>query len=167
MSVLTLAKPEAAGFDPDQLRRAYDLLKRWCDADKISAAGLCVGRKTSVVEPQFFGRQRLDKNAPPLGKDALFLIASITKPVTVTAAMMLVERGEITLEDKCSTYVPQFAANGKQDVQVRHLMTHTSGLPDMLPDNVKMRQAHKPLSAFVDEVCKLSLQFAPGTRVSY
>jgi CubicO group peptidase (beta-lactamase class C family) len=167
MSVLTLAKPEAAGFDPDQLQRAYDLLKRWCDTDKVPAAALCVGRRTSVVESQFFGRQRPDKNAFPLRQDALFLIASITKPVTVTAAMMLVERGELTLEDKVATYVPKFAANGKQDVQVRHLMTHTSGLPDMLPDNVKMRQAHKPLSEFVDEVCKLPLQFAPGTRVSY
>src|SRR5262249_52873424 len=136
-----------------------DLLKRWCDADKVPAAALCVGRKSSVVEPRFFGKHS--------DKDTLFLIASITKPVTVTAAMMLVERGELTLEDKVATYVPKFAANGNHDVQVRHLMTHTSGLPDMLPDNIKMRQAHKPLPAFVDEICTLSLQFAPGTHVTY
>jgi CubicO group peptidase (beta-lactamase class C family) len=160
-------KPEGAGFDSGQVQRAFDLLKKWTDTDQVPAATLCVGRKDHVLAPRFFGRQRPAKDAPPLRKDALFLVASITKPVTVTAVMLLAERGELTLEDKVARFVPKFAANGKGEVQVRHLMTHTSGLPDMLPDNTKMRQAHKPLSAFIDEVCKLPLQFPPGTRVSY
>src|SRR5262249_1805012 len=54
-----------------------------------------------------------------------------------------------------------------KDIQVRHLMTHTSGLPDMLPNNNQLRAAHKPLAAFIDEVCKLRPSFAPGTQVSY
>jgi CubicO group peptidase (beta-lactamase class C family) len=160
-------KPEAVGFDSTQLRRAFDLLQKWMEADKVPAAALCVGRKGKVLAPRFFGRQRPEKASPPLRKDALFLVASITKPVTVTAVMMLVERGELTLEDRVASIVPKFAANGKGEVQVRHLMTHTSGLPDMLPDNVKLRMAHKPLSVFVEEVCKLPLQFPPGTKVSY
>ena len=160
-------KPEDAGFNAGQLQRAFDLLQKWADADKVPAAALCVGRKDRVLAPRFFGRQRPGKDGPPLRKDALFLVASITKPVTVTAVMLLAERGELTLEDKVARFVPKFAANGKGEVQVRHLMTHTSGLPDQLPDNTKMRQAHKPLSAFVEEVCKLPLQFPPGTRVSY
>jgi len=117
-----------------------------------------------VVEPHFFGRQRPEKDAPPLRKDAMFLVASITKPVTVTGVMMLVERGEITLSDKVSKFVPRFAANGKDEIQVRHLMTHSSGLPDQLPDNIKMRMAHKPLSAFIDATCELSPLYPPGRR---
>jgi CubicO group peptidase (beta-lactamase class C family) len=81
--------------------------------------------------------------------------------------MMLVERGELALEDRVSAYVPAFAARGKSEVQIRHLMTHTSGLPDMLPDNEKLRRAHKPMAAFVEGTCKEGLMFPPGTRVSY
>ncbi len=97
----------------------------------------------------------------------MFLVASVTKPVTVTAVMMLVERGLLTLEDKVAAIVPRFAARDKADIEVRHLMTHTSGLPDMLADNDKLRAAHKPFSAFVDAVCREPLLFPPGTRVNY
>ncbi|MBY0523892.1 MAG: beta-lactamase family protein [Gemmataceae bacterium] len=162
-----LAKPEAIGLDPARLQRAYDLLQRWVERDKLPAAGICVGRRGKAVEPRMFGRLRPEAKAPPLPKDALFLIASPTKPVTCTALMMLVERGELTIEEKVATFVPKFAANGKQDVQVRHLLTHTSGLPDMLPNNEELRKAHKPLSAFVEETCKLPLASPPGTKVVY
>ena len=105
-------KPEEAGFDSEPLQRAFDLLKKWTDTDKVPAAALCVGHKDRALTPRFFGRQRPGKDAPPLRKDALFLIASISKPVTVTALMLLVERGELTLEDKVARFVPKFAANG-------------------------------------------------------
>src|SRR5437868_5587371 len=124
MTSIPLALPQEIGLDPQGLQRAYDLLKRWCDADQIPSAGLCVGRKGKGVEPRFFGRQRIEKDSPPLRKDSLFLIASITKPVAVTAVMMLVERGELTLSDRAAKFVPKFAANGKGEIQVRNLMTH-------------------------------------------
>src|SRR5439155_16754176 len=119
------------------------------------------------VEPHFVGRMRPDKDSPALRKDALFLVASITKPVTVTAVMMLVERGELTLSDKVAKFVPRFAAADKGEIQVRHLMTHTSGLPDMLPDNIKLRMAHRPMSAFIDATCELAPLYPPGTQVGY
>lgn len=166
MSALPIARPEDAGFLPDRLKRAADLLEQWTKTDQIPAAGLCVGRGGRMVEPLLFGKQTPD-GAAPLRKDALFLVASITKPMTATAVMMLVERGQLALEDRVATYVPKFGANGKQDVQLRHLLTHTSGLPDMVPNNNALRAAHQPLAAFVEETCKLPLAFAPGTRVSY
>src|SRR5437762_535890 len=137
MDHLPFARPEDVGLDADRLRRAGDLLQRWCDADHLPAAALCVGRKGGVVEPRFFGRMRPDKDSPALRKDALFLVASITKPITVTAVMMLVERGELTLSDRVAKFVPRFAAADKGEVQVRHLMTHSSALPDLPPDNIK------------------------------
>jgi CubicO group peptidase (beta-lactamase class C family) len=166
MPELPSARPDAIGLDPVRLQRACDLLTKWTE-EKVLSAGLCVGRRGRMVEPRFFGRVRDEEDAPALGKDALFLVASITKPVTVTAVMILVERGLVALEDRVARYVPAFAARGKGEVQVRHLMTHTSGLPDMVPDNEKLRKAHKPLSAFVEATCKVGLQFPPGTRVSY
>jgi CubicO group peptidase (beta-lactamase class C family) len=167
MPGIPVARPEAVGFDSARLDRAFALLKKWAAEDKVLGAGLCVGRRGRMVEPRFFGRSRVEAGSAPLKSDALFLVASITKPVTVTAAMMLVERGEVALEDRVARYVPAFAARGKGEVQLRHLMTHTSGLPDMLPDNEKLRKAHQPLSAFVKGTCEVALAFAPGTRVSY
>jgi CubicO group peptidase (beta-lactamase class C family) len=159
--------PEEIGFVPARLQRAYDLLEHWTRTDKVPAAALCVGRQGRTVEPRFFGRQRPESGAPSLGHDALFLVASITKPLTATAIMLLVERGEVALEDKVAAYVPKFGQNGKGTVQIRHLLTHTSGLPDMVPNNDALRASHAPLQTFIEETCRLPLRFPPGTQVSY
>jgi len=167
MPAIPIAKPESIGLDPVALRRADDLVQRWLTEDRIPAAGWTLGRRGRMIEPRLVGRQRLAKDAPALRRDALFLIASITKPVTATAIMMLLERGRLALDNRVADFVPAFAANGKRDVLIRHLMTHTSGLPDMLPNNEKLRRAHEPLSTFVRETCRLPLMFPPGTRVNY
>ena len=62
-----------------------------------------------MVSPRFFGRNGPGPDNPLIGPDALFLVASITKPVTVTAVMMLVERGELALDDRVAEFVPAFA----------------------------------------------------------
>lgn len=167
MVAIPIDKPEVVGFDVSRLDRAWALLERWTTERKVLGAGMCVGRRGRIVEPRIFGHRKPGAGAGPLGADSLFLIASITKPVTAMAVMMLVERGLLTLEDRVATFVPRFAAHGKHAVQVRHLLTHTSGLPDMPTDNLKLRQAHKPLSAFIDAICEEKLLFPPGTRVSY
>lgn len=167
MSGLAIARPEAIGLDSTRLDRAFATLKKWTDEDKVPAAALCVGRHGRIVEPRFFGKPRLEAKAPAIKDDALFLVASITKPITVMAAMMLVERGELALDDRVVSILPAFKGKDRQGVLVRHLMTHTSGLPDMLPENETLRKAHKPLSAFIDAACLTPLLFPPGTKVSY
>jgi CubicO group peptidase (beta-lactamase class C family) len=167
MPGIPIGKPESIGLDPAAIRRADELLQQWLKEDRIPAAGWTVGRRGRMIEPRLVGRQTAVKDAKPIRRDALFLIASITKPVTATAVLMLLERGRLTLDDRVADYVPAFAANGKRDVLIRHLLTHTSGLPDMVPDNEKLRRAHQPLSAFVRETCRLPLQFPSGARVQY
>lgn len=167
MPDLPLTTPREVDIDPDRLEAVYALLETWARTDHIPAAGLALGRRGRLLPPRFFGRQRPEPGAPPLRPDALFLVASITKPVTVGAILLLVERGLIALEDRVAAYVPRFAANGKDAVQIRHLLTHTSGLPDMLPNNDQLRAAHRPLSAFIDDICLAPLQFPAGSRVSY
>src|SRR5436305_686535 len=124
-------------FEAEPLQRAYELLKHWAETDRIPAAGLCVGRRGKALEPVFAGKAQ---------RDSLFLSASITKPVTVAALMILVERGLLALDDRVSTFVPKFAngQDAKREVLIRHLMTHTSGLPDMPPDNVQIRKEQRP-----------------------
>jgi CubicO group peptidase (beta-lactamase class C family) len=161
-----ILNPERLGLSSGRLQRAYDLLQRWVETDTIPAAALVVGRRGGMVEPMLFGRRWL-ASEEPLRRDALFLVASLTKPVTAAAVMILVERGWISLDDHVADYVPAFAQNGKADVRIRHLLTHTSGLPDMLPENIALRAGHRPLEVFVEATCRQPLLFAPGTRVSY
>jgi CubicO group peptidase (beta-lactamase class C family) len=99
--------------------------------------------------------------------DSVFLLASITKPVTACAVMLLVERGRISLIDPVSHYLPEFTGGERDKVLVRDLLKHTSGLPDMLPENADLRRAHAPLSEFVRHVTTTPLLFTPGSQVRY
>jgi CubicO group peptidase (beta-lactamase class C family) len=99
--------------------------------------------------------------------ETVYLVASVTKPVVGTAAVLLVERGRLALDQPVAEVVPEFAEGGKEQVTVRHLLTHTSGLPDMLPENQELREQHQPLSEFIRRVCRLTLLFPAGTRIQY
>lgn len=99
--------------------------------------------------------------------DTVFLLASITKPMTAVAVMKLVDRGEVRLQDPVQRYLPEFAGGDRARVTVRHLLTHTSGLPDMLPENDDLRRRHAPLREFVAGAVKTPLLFKPGTECRY
>ncbi len=156
-----------AAIDHDRWNAALALLKSWCDDHTIPACAVSVtigGKSTGV---HLFGRQRLAADSPPIRDDAIFLIASITKPIVATGALLLAERGLLTLDDRVEEYVPGFGREGKHAVTIRHLLTHTSGLPDMLPNNFELRAAHAPLSDFVAGACASKLAFQPGRGVQY
>lgn len=99
--------------------------------------------------------------------DAIFLLASITKPMTATGLMVLVDRGELSLSDKVVNYLPEFSEGDRKDVTVQQLLTHTTGLPDQLPENADLRQRHAPLEAFVEKAVRTPLLFKPGTKYHY
>jgi CubicO group peptidase (beta-lactamase class C family) len=165
--MLEIARPAAIGFDAARIDHVYARLTEWTHEDRIAGAGIAIGRHGKMLEPRVFGRHRPDMSSPAMSDDAIFLIASPTKPIAVTALMMLVERGQIELDDLVVEFVPEFAPHGKDKIRLRHLMTHTSGLPDQLSENIKLRSEHAPLDAFVRGVCQLKPDFAPGTAVQY
>lgn len=165
--MLTYHTPEEAGFAPDRLQRVHDLLARAAAHGDVPGAALLVARHGRAVHPFTVGRQFPDRPTPPIAPDTIFLVASLTKPVTATAILLLVERGELLISDRVSDYLPEFANRGKEEVRIHHLLTHTSGLPDMLPDNLELRRQHAPLSEFVRRVYDLELDFAPGARIQY
>ncbi len=165
--MLEIAQPAAIGFDPVRIERVYARLNEWTHEDKLPGAGIAIGRHGKLLEPRVFGRLRPDMSSPAMSEDAIFLIASPTKPITVLAAMMLVEHGKLELDDLVVEHVPEFAVHGKDKIRVRNLMTHTSGLPDQLPENLKLRSDHAPLEAFVRGACAVKPDFEPGTAVQY
>jgi len=76
-----------------------------------------------------WGQLGPEPDSPPVVRDSLFGMASVSKPVTATAVMLLVERGKIGINQPVQQYLPEFKGEGFEKVLVRHLLTHTSGLP--------------------------------------
>jgi len=151
-------------FNPARLDRVYQHLATAVEEGQIPGAAIQLAHKGHFLPPRAFGEMRPGISTQP---DTIFLTASVTKPMTVTAVMILVERGYLLLDDPVYTIIPEFGNRGKEAVTVRHLMTHTSGLPDMLPHNTELRKAHAPLAEFYRQICDLPLDFAPGSHLQY
>lgn len=164
--LLKISSPQEAGLIPDRWNRVLSLAQEMTNTQFTGLAFQVLVRGKTIGEVQF-GHQTPGTDAPPLRPDSIFLSASITKPIVGMAAMLLVERGEISLGDHVSEYIPQFGESSKRGITIRHLLTHTSGLPDMLPDNRALRVAKSPLSRFVEGTCQVALDFPPGRGVQY
>ena len=163
---LSDGSPEDVGLAADQLERASGLLAAAIDAGQISAASLTVARHGKIVFAQGHGQQRPGAG-PQVDADSIFLLASITKPVTACALMILVDRGLISLDDAAADYLPEYSGGDRPKVLVRHLLSHISGMPDMLPENVSLRRAHEPVGVFVERALKTPLLYEPATEFRY
>jgi len=96
----------------------------------IPGAVLVVGHNGRVAYRKAYGSRALEPRREPMTLDTVFDLASLTKViVTTTAVMQLVQIGKVRLNDPVAKYLPEFAQNGKEDVTVRQLLTHYSGLP--------------------------------------
>lgn len=168
-SALPQVPPEEIRLDPRRLQVAYDLMEKWTTGPNAPVPGgaILVGRFGKTVTPRFFGRQGPEPDAGPIRRDAMFYMASVTKPVIFLGAMLLVERGLLNLSDRVVRYLPEFTGAGREDVQVLHLFTHTSGLPDELPNNAELRPKKAPLKQFIAGALQAKLAFRPGTQQSY
>jgi CubicO group peptidase (beta-lactamase class C family) len=167
---LSHARPEEIGLDPARLQTAYDLLDEWTSGPAAAIPGgvIAVGRHGKLIDSKYFGRQGPEMDAPPIRRDAIFLLASITKPVVYLGALLLVERGLLNLSDPVTRYLPDFAAHHKETTLVQHLFTHTSGLPDMLPSDKELRAAKASLDQFIAGAIRDTVPLFPaGTAWSY
>ncbi len=167
MAQLQPAEPASVGISAPRLQRAAALLESEVKEGKLGAAAILVARRGKVVLEKGYGRLAPEANSPAVKPDSIFLLASITKPVTACALMLLVERGLVSLNDPVSQYLPEFTGGERNKVRVRDLLSHTSGLPDMLPENTALRRAHEPLSNFVAGTFKTPLLYTPREDFRY
>lgn len=163
---LSSGSSEEVGMSSAQLELASGVLAGAIEAGQISAASLTVVRRGKVVFAQGHGQQHPGA-ATAVDADSIFLLASITKPVTACALMILVDRGLISLDDPAVDYLPEYTGGARSKVLVRHLLSHISGMPDMLPDNVSLRRAHQPLGEFVKGALQTPLLYEPATDFRY
>ena len=151
---LPAGKPEDSGMSAGRLQRIHEAVQRHIDAGEISGAVTLVARNGRIVHFEAHGLMDLETKKP-MAKDAIFRIASMTKPITGVAVMMMVEEGKIRLTDPVSKFIPEFkdtrVAMGRdtisprpsgnrggqpdfylvpayREITIRDLLTHTSGL---------------------------------------
>src|SRR6185503_7986952 len=166
-ALLVPGSPGTVGVSQPRLESAIALLEAEVQRGNLGAASILVARRGTIVLHKGFGRLSRKPDSAQVTPDSVFLLASITKPVTACALMLLVERGRVSLKDPVSRYLPEFTGGGREKVLVRDLLAHTSGLPDMLPENIELRRAHAPLSKFVRHAYKTPLLYDPGTSFRY
>ncbi len=160
---LASAKP-AASLDAARLAQIGPVVEEAIAAHKLPGAVIVAGRGDRVEYRQAFGNRALVPSVEPMTLDTIFDLASLTKVVaTTTAVMQLVENGRIRLADKVSAYVPGFERYGKDRITIRHLLTHTSGLRPDLELSVSFEGEGEAIRRAVEEVPVAS----PGERFIY
>ena len=153
-----IATPLLSAVQDGRYEGACEVLKKSTSTGQVSAAVLHVVRKGESFT-QHFGTAK--------SGDAMFLLGSISKPICITALMTLFDQGEFQLDDPAKRFLPKFTGDGRDQITMRDLMTHISGLPDQLPENDALRRSHADLNQFVDKAIRTPLLFAPRTRYSY
>jgi CubicO group peptidase (beta-lactamase class C family) len=174
---ITLASPESVGLSSAVLKAYGDTLKSLVTERRLAGVTTLVARHGKVVMYDTYGHQDLDAKRP-MAKDTIFRIASMTKPITGVAMMMLWEQGKWSLDDPVAKHIPEF-----QDLKVtgpsgpvpqahpmtmRELMSHTAGFDVSAPyDKMNIPDRTKPLQAMIDALAKLPLPVQPGTDWRY
>src|SRR5262249_38726228 len=131
---------------------------------QMPGAVLLVGHRGQIVYRKAFGERSLEPHREAMTVDTIFDLASLTKVVATTVAVMqLVEKGAIRTNDPVAKYIPEFAQNGKEDITIRQLLTHFSGLQEDLDHSspwqgrdtaLQMAYSQQPI-------------YTPGTRFLY
>lgn len=157
------ARPISA-FDPARLDRIADVVNEAIAAKKVPGAVVMFGRGDQVAYKQAFGNRALEPAVESMTLDTVFDLASLTKVVaTTTAVMMLVEDGRLRLSDRVAAHIPGFERYGKGEITLRQLMTHTSGLREDLDMSLEFASYDEAITRAIEEIPRT----APGERYVY
>jgi CubicO group peptidase (beta-lactamase class C family) len=105
--VPTTSKPEEVGMSTERLARIHDAVLKHIEARDVSGAVTLVARRGKIVHFEAQGLADIDSKKP-MAKDSIFRLASMSKPITSVAVMMMVEEGKVHLSDRVSTFIPEF-----------------------------------------------------------
>ena len=160
--ILTLLSISASTQAGDAIAKR---MQEFADAKQFSGSVTLVANRGKVVHLEAAGLADI-ATGQAMTKDSIFAVASMTKPITATALMILQDEGKLSVEDPVAKYLPQFKdvalASGPAETEmtIRHLMTHTSGLGGE-------QRCIGSLKATVEEIATRKLNFEPGTKWQY
>jgi CubicO group peptidase (beta-lactamase class C family) len=187
-----LASPERAGMSGERLARLTARMQEFEKDERISGVVTLVSRRSRLVHNDVLGFQDVESQTP-MRRDTIFRIASMTKPITSVAVLMLVEEGEIGLEESVEPWLPELASPrvlrdpagalarttpAPRGITVRDLLTHRSGLAYAFTSTGPLSKSltdggllgsSSTLSPdeWMKRLGKLPLAYAPGTRWHY
>jgi CubicO group peptidase (beta-lactamase class C family) len=170
---LSFSATASAGSDAALSQRVDAAVRTQMKVQKIPGVSIAVVRNGRVIKATGYGVANIEVSAP-VRPDTIFEAGSITKQFTASAVMMLVEEGKVGLDDSITKYFPE-APQAWKSITVRHLLTHTSGIPDYWGDTeqnyytkgvIDFRREYTD-----DELTRAyfaqSLDFQPGEKWSY
>ena len=156
--------PSGGGVTDERLTGIAPIVEEAIRTGKCPGAVVIIGHQGKVLYRQAFGRRALVPEKLPMTVDTIFDVASLTKVVaTTTAIVQLMEQGKIVLDAPVSDYWPEFKANGKEEISVRELLTHYSGLRADLDLSPEWSGYETAMKMIVDE----KPIAPPGTRFIY
>lgn len=189
---LTVSNPEELGFLPDRLQRIPDFIKaKYLDTGRLPHAALLVARGDEIAHLSVQGNARAGE---ALKEDAIFRIASMTKPITSIVFMQLVEEGKVALSHSVASFLPEFKDLGvfvagggnvpfvsrpaKTELKIIDLLRHTAGFTYGFQERNPLDAAYRAqkiddfhgdrnLDEFIAALAKIPLQFDPGTVWNY
>lgn len=152
------------GFRPGGLEAVDAIVEAAISARAFPGGVLAVGLDGALVHLRAFGRLTYDPEAAAVATDTLYDLASLTKVVvTTTLSMILVDEGKLDLDARVHAYFPAFSGPAKEQVTVRHLLTHSGGLQWWAP----LYKEVKGKKAYIERIVAMDLAYDPGARSVY
>lgn len=159
------AGPAAAGLDPGRLEGAIRLLEAEIAAERLPGAVVVIARNGAVAVHRALGWAAVHPRRRPMTPGTLFDLASLTKVMaTLPAVLRLVEMGEIRLDDPLHLFFPEHRGEGREQIRIRHLLTHTAGLP---PGSPALREPAASREERIARLAEIRPEAPPGTRIIY
>lgn len=157
------ASPERLGIDPAKLEALFERAAREVREGLLPSAQLAVARHGLIAGMRTFGRVTHEGRPALASDDTRYVIFSCTKALTSAAAWILMGEGKLDPSERVADVIPGFEANGKADVRVEHLLTHTAGFPYApLPPSDWQDRARR-----LERFARWRCTFAPGSRMEY
>ena len=135
-AVTTVGPEDASGLDPAAIDRIWEAARHWYRAGMQPAIQLCLRHNGTVVLNRAIGHAWGNGPDDPADADRVavststpFCVYSAAKAISTTVVHMLVERGAFSLDDRVCDYLPSYTGHGKERTTIRHVMTHSAGVP--------------------------------------
>jgi CubicO group peptidase (beta-lactamase class C family) len=163
-----LLSPTAFAADAPTLPGVSDAIKPFIPQNEIAGAVTLVLTKDRILHLDAVGDADVEQHVP-MKTDAIFWIASMTKPITGAAILMMQEEGKLSLDDPIAKFIPEFAnvktPSGKPaNLTIKHLMTHTSGLGEA---SAEQQKAAHTLADLIPYFVAKPTSFEPGSKWAY
>lgn len=155
----------AQQHSPEALEKLNQLVRNLvADEDVVGAELLVIQNGTPILHEAYGWRDR--EAELPMKNGSVFCVRSMTKPLIGTSILMLVEDGKIKLSDPIAQYLSAFDVDGKREITIQHLITHTSGLPMSTIMNMDLSTVDS-IQSVAELGGKDELEFEPGTAFNY